>query len=176
MKQLLVFIAGLACICSCNTASEPATTTNTVDSAAMAKEAMLAKNKATALASVQGFNSHNVDDILKDAAAIVTDYGDGSGKSMSNMDSLRANLKAFITAFPDLKVETSVVLAEGNHVAIFEEWSGTFKADIMGMKATGKSFKLKDVDLLTFNDAGKITEHRSVQSNQTLFSQVMKKK
>ena len=176
MKQLLAFIALFALVYSCNNASEPATTTNAVDSVAMAKEAMLAKNKATALASVQGFNSRNVDDVLKDAAADLTDYGDGSGKPMKNMDSLKADLKAFINAFPDLKVETSVVLADGNHVAVFETWSGTFKADMMKMKATGKSFKLNDVDLFTFNDAGKITEHRNIQSNQALFSQVMKKK
>jgi hypothetical protein len=38
----------------------------------------------------------------------------------------------------------------------------------MGMKPTGKSFKVKDVDLFTFNDEGMITEHRSVQSGKTL--------
>jgi len=42
----------------------------------------------------------------------------------------------------------------------------------MGMKPTGKSYKLKDVDLFTFNDEGKITEHRSVQSMETMLSQV----
>ncbi len=40
------------------------------------------------------------------------------------------------------------------------------------MKATGKSFKAKDVDIFTFNDAGKITEHRSVQSMATLMQQL----
>ena len=47
--------------------------------------------------------------------------------------------------------------------------------EFMGMKPTGKSFKLKDVDLFTFNDAGKITEHRSVQSSQTYINQVEEK-
>jgi hypothetical protein len=37
----------------------------------------------------------------------------------------------------------------------------------MGIKPTGKSFKYRDVDLFTFNDAGQITEHRSVQSGKT---------
>ena len=50
--------------------------------------------------------------------------------------------------------------------------SGTFKAELMGMKPTGKSFKVKDVDIYTFNDDGKITEHRSVQSMATMLSQV----
>ena len=42
----------------------------------------------------------------------------------------------------------------------------------MGMKPTGKTFHVKDVDLFTFNDEGKITEHRSVQSLQTMMMQV----
>jgi hypothetical protein len=42
----------------------------------------------------------------------------------------------------------------------------------MGMKPTGKSFKVKDVDLFTFNDEGKITEHRSVQSGKTMMDMV----
>ncbi len=41
----------------------------------------------------------------------------------------------------------------------------------MGIKPTGKSYKVKDVDLFTFNDDGKITEHRSVQSSSTIMMQ-----
>jgi predicted ester cyclase len=42
----------------------------------------------------------------------------------------------------------------------------------MGMKATGKAFKIKDVDIFKFNDAGKIIEHRAVQSNETMARQL----
>jgi hypothetical protein len=42
----------------------------------------------------------------------------------------------------------------------------------MGMKPTNKSYKVKDVDLFTFNNEGKITEHHSVQSMQTMMTQV----
>jgi hypothetical protein len=42
----------------------------------------------------------------------------------------------------------------------------------LGMKPTGKSFKYRDVDLLTFNDADRITEHRSVQSGKTMMDMV----
>jgi hypothetical protein len=42
----------------------------------------------------------------------------------------------------------------------------------MGMKATGKSFKVNDVDIFKFNDAGKMIEHRNVQSNATVAAQV----
>jgi len=176
MKQLLAIIAAFVFFSSCNNTSQPVTTTSTVDSAAMAKEAMLAKNKATALASEQGFNTHDVDQIMKDAAPDAIDYGNGEGKPVKGSDSVKADLKRFFASFPDLKGENLVALADGNQVAVFGDWSGTFKNDMGKMKATGKSFKIKDVDILTFNDAGKITEHRSIQSSVTLMSQLMKKK
>ena len=40
------------------------------------------------------------------------------------------------------------------------------------MKPTGKSFKYRDADIFTFNDAGQITEHRSVQSGITLMDMI----
>jgi len=44
------------------------------------------------------------------------------------------------------------------------------------MKTKGKSFKVRDVDIFTFNSDGKITEHRNVQSFETMLNQLSKKK
>ncbi len=44
------------------------------------------------------------------------------------------------------------------------DWGGTFKNDLMGIKATGKPVKFKDVDIFKLNDEGKIIEHSSVQN------------
>ena len=46
------------------------------------------------------------------------------------------------------------------------------EGEMMGMKPTGKSFKMKDVDIYTFNDAGKVTEHRQAQSAQEVMMRV----
>jgi predicted ester cyclase len=131
------------------------------------------KNKATALASVMAVNAHDADGMLKESVADGVDYGDGSMPPTKGIDSIRAGIKAWFGAFPDVKGENFVVMSDdGTHVAVFADWSGTFKNDFMGMKATGKSYKLKDADIFTFNADGKITEHRSVQSNMVMASQV----
>lgn len=75
---------------------------------------------------------------------------------------------AWFAAIPDLKGDNIMAAADGDHVMVCGDWSGTWKNDFMGMKATGKSFKVKDVDIFKFNDAGKIIEHRSVQSHETM--------
>ncbi|MCB0543864.1 MAG: ester cyclase, partial [Saprospiraceae bacterium] len=47
-----------------------------------------------------------------------------------------------------------------------------WKNDLMGMKATGKSFKIIDVDIIEFNDAGKAVAHWSVQDPMVMMSQI----
>ena len=174
MKKLLALICFAAFIASCNSSSSTAMDNgkDSVVAAYAAKDSMLEKNKATALASVQAFSSGKLDDAFKDVAPDAVDYGDGSTKPVKGRDTIINMVKGFFTAFPDYKGENFMVVGEGNHVAVFADYSGTFKNPMMGMKPTGKSFKVKDVDLFTFNDAGKITEHRSVQSGQTMMSMV----
>ncbi len=94
------------------------------------------------------------------------------GKPMKGRDTIINMVKGFLSAFPDYKGENFMVVGDGNHVAVFADYSGTFKNPLMGMKPTGKSFKYRDVDIFTFNDAGQITEHRSVQSGKTLMDMI----
>jgi predicted ester cyclase len=133
---------------------------------------MLEKNKQTALASLQGVNDHNTDAVYQNATADVTDSGDGNGPAVKGIDSCKAYFKMFLAAFPDIKGKNFMAFADGNHVAVVGNWSGTFKGQMMGMKPTGKSFKFRDVDIFTFNDEGKITDHQNVQSMETIMSQI----
>ena len=173
---MFVLIGAAAIIAaSCNGGATNSSSPDSMSSAKMAADSMLEKNKATALAAVQGFVSENVDVAFKDVTQDAVDYGDGTGAPIKGLDSIKASAKMFMAAFPDLKAENLFAIADGNHVAVFSEWGGTFKAAMMGMKPTAKAFKVHDADLFTFNDAGKITEHRSVQETQNIMSKVMGK-
>jgi predicted ester cyclase len=81
-------------------------------------------------------------------------------------------LAAYLSAFPDLKAENTMYFADGNTVIVVADWSMTFKNDMMGMKATGKSTKYKDVDIFTFDDNGKVTSHRSIYPIGALMMQM----
>ena len=176
MKGFLIATAAFACIATaCNNGTSSTASSTTDTSSAMTSNSqtdMTEKNKETAIAADNAVNNHDADALLKDAAPDFTDYGDGSMPPVKGIDSNKKYFQMFITAFPDIKGENFMTVADGNHVAIFGDWSGTFKAELMGMKPTGKSFKVKDADIYTFNDEGKITEHRSIQSITTILSQV----
>ena len=175
MKHFFITTAVFACMataCNNNTSSSATATDTTSAMMSSPKTDMTEKNKQRAMAAIQAVVNHDADGLFKDAAPDFTDYNDGSMPPVKGIDSNKKFFQMFLTAFPDMKGENLTAIAEGNQVAVFGDWSGTFKGDLMGMKPTGKSAKWKDVDIFTFNDDGKFTEHRSIQSMTTILSQV----
>ncbi len=177
MRRLLIMLAAVCFIASgCNNPSGAASGEDTAKAAGAEKMRspgdMAEKNKSVAMASIQGFINHDANAVLKDAASDFVDYGDGSGPPVKGTDSCRAVIQSMFTAFPDIKGENLMALAEGDQVVVFGDWSGTFKGKLMNMEPSGKSFKIKDADLFTFNGNGQITSHRSIQAMSSMMMQV----
>lgn len=169
---LLVFAASLF-VAACNDANkEGGDIASGADTTKMTQEDKEERNKKIALASVEAINAHNPDGVLKDATPDAIDYGEGSMPPVKGIDSIKVGMKAFLDAFPDYKGENLQAVADGDYVYVSGDWSGTFKKDMMGMKATGKSFKVKDVDIFKFNDEGKMTEHRAIVPWTVIMQQV----
>ncbi|MES2427152.1 MAG: ester cyclase [Bacteroidota bacterium] len=167
MKKIILSAAiAVLFLSACNQKAE--ITAKTIDTTAT----LLERNKQTALNSDLAFNKHDVEASVKDYAAGFVEYGNGSGKVMKNIDSIKTSTKEFFTAFPDFKGDDFHVFAAGDTVIITGVWTGTFKSEFMKIKPTGKSFKAPDADIFTFNKEGKITSHRNIQSNSTFFVQL----
>lgn len=169
---LLATATSVLLLCGCGSYSSSSESPNADSSAPDSQESKEERNKKVVMASMEAMGKGDVDAMLKDAAPDAVDYNDGSMPPMKVNDSLKAMLKGFMTAFPDYKMTNVEYFADGNKVLVYYECSGTWKADMMGMKATGKEFKSRDVEIFTFNDEGKVTEHRSVQSSAGMFAQV----
>lgn len=168
MNKLLLSAGILLFLAGCNQESaHDSTNSPHADSSALTAETSPEqkeeRNKEIALASVKAVETGNMETVLKDLKADATDYGDGMGPVINNKDTLTAWLKSYSASFPDWKGENLMAVADGDYVFIYGDWSGTFKKDFMGIKATGKSYKMKDVDIFKFNDKGEIIEHRSIQ-------------
>ena len=179
MKKTFLILCVMGVLTACNNSGSSAdnkkdTSANSTMSTAPSTETKAERNRQTALAAVQAINSHDINNGFKDMTADAVDYGDGSGKPMKNLDSVKAIVGEYLKAFPDFKGDNAEAFsnADGSKVIVVGEYSGTFKGDFMGMKHTGKSFKYWDGDLFTFNDDGKITSHRSIQSNMTMMAQI----
>jgi ketosteroid isomerase-like protein len=121
------------------------------------------RNKAIVKESFEAMEKGDVNGVMKNAAPDFRDYGDGSMGSMG-LDSSKAMMSEWLGSLTDYKIENEEYYADGNKVLVYADYSGTWTKDMMGMKASGKAFKTKDVDIFTLNDEGKVTEHRNVQN------------
>ncbi|MCB9306444.1 MAG: ester cyclase [Lewinellaceae bacterium] len=129
-----------------------------------------AQNKETALKAIESLNNKDFDGFGSMLADNFTEYAgpepvEGKAKALEG-------IKEYFGAFPDMHIEVSKSVSEGKTVMVLSTVTGTWKNDLMGMKATGKSFKIIDVDIIEFNDAGKAVAHWSVQDPMVMMSQI----
>ncbi len=168
MKKLLIFFCcSTLLLAACNSAPDnekAVTDSTTMASTNNSEESKEERNKQVAMECVRAVMNNNADEASKNLDPNAVDYYDGSGPPVRGIDSIKAGMKMFMSNMENYKGENLEAVADGNKVFIYGDWSGKFKGDFMGMKVAGKKFKAKDVDIFTFNDAGKMTEHRSVQS------------
>ncbi len=138
------------------------------DGATMAQQ----RNKRTAWRFEANLMAGKVDSMYADCAPNFAEYGTGNSDTTKNIDSVKADIKDFMTIFPDIKGSNLVTLAHGDSVVVLATWRGTFKNAAGGVQPTGRSFKVDDADIFTFDQKGQITSHKSLQSVNTFFYQV----
>lgn len=80
-------------------------------------------------------------------------------------------IKEQITAFPDWHISVDYWLQQGNTHIVKWTLEGTHTGEYLGVKATGKRFKITDVDIETIVD-GKITEHDGAEDMLSLLQQI----
>ena len=89
------------------------------------------------------------------------DYVNHSSSDQRGPASIREFVKAMRTAFPDLRVNVEILLEQGDRVAWRRTHRGTFKADFIGMKATGRELVWYSVSISRLKD-GRIVEEWGV--------------
>jgi len=78
-------------------------------------------------------------------SADYVDHADGA----HGVEPLKLRLRAFVAAFPDLRVEVEDVVSEGERFASRTTTTGTHGGDLMGVPATGRRISVSAVDLGT---------------------------
>ena len=63
------------------------------------------------------------------------------------------------TAFPDMSRSIEDMVAEGDRVAFRSTLHGTHRGEFLGIPATGKQVALPGIDIIRFDDDGKMVEH-----------------
>ena len=58
----------------------------------------------------------------------------------------------FLAAFPDLRNEIELILAEDDLVAAHQRWTGTHKGEFLGVEATGRRVEFTSTAVLRIRD------------------------
>jgi len=97
-------------------------------------------------------------------------FGGSSGESMS-LEQMGPFLKEWYTAFPDLKHQLLNVMADGDYVAVQVRYTGTQRAEFMGIPPSGKKIDCKGMHVLKVA-GGKVAELHFVDDDLTMFNQL----
>ena len=96
-------------------------------------------------------------------------------EEMEGMPPGREGMKVFVgmmrSAFPDLRVETGAMIAEGDVVASRITMTGTHRGEFMGIAATGNTISVQAMDFLRFAD-GKAVEYWGVTDQAAMMQQL----
>jgi len=84
---------------------------------------------------------------------------------------VKQSMNRFITAFPDLQVTITDIVAEGDKVAIWYSVQGTQTGEFEGIRATRKQARWSGADLFRI-EKGKIAECRFVDDSLGLLRQL----
>jgi predicted ester cyclase len=73
-------------------------------------------------------------------------------------DGLKENVKAYRSAFPDLKMDVLALIAEGNFVTTRWVARGTHLGPLLGMKGTGRSASITGINVGEFRNGKLIND------------------
>lgn len=102
---------------------------------------------------------------------VALDYDDhlpGQGRGRETLKRYFAGLRS---AFPDLRLPMTAVVAEGDHVAVLNAVRGTQRGEFLGRQASGKSVDVMAFQLYRMHD-GQLAEHWEVADFAALLRQL----
>ena len=101
-------------------------------------------------------NERRIDLVDEVYAADCVEHGP-FGMDAEGRDAVRAQLEAFLDAFPDFEATVEDVVAEEETVAMRVTLRGTHEGELMGIEPTGESFEVRNTVFTRIED-GKIAE------------------
>ena len=157
----VLFIVCLVLIAGCNTSP---------DSGSAGTMAVAAKYTGPTNKDVyEVFNTGNfakLDSIIAKDGIDHTSMGDIHG-----LDSIKASIKGFREAFPDIKMEAMEEAIQGDMIFTRCHFTGTNTGMMNGMPATNKKVDMIGVDVVKVKD-GKLYEHWGYNDNLEFFKQL----
>jgi len=116
-------------------------------------------------------NSHNLAGLKSFVTTDFIDHNPSPGHTGKGLDDLTAQLNEFLTAFPDLRVTTDLMVAEDDKFVTYLTLTGTNSGPFGNMPATNKPVKFNGVDIVQIKDE-KASERWGVTDDMSMLTQM----
>jgi len=126
----------------------------------------LEMNKALVRRFIESYNERKLDLIDEFVSPDYIDHGKKIGR-----EGLKQLIAIGVKAFPDWYETVEDIIAEGDKVWVRLSYTGTNKAEFMGLDPTGKKIKSSAVDIYRIVN-GKLAEYWNVTDNINIFKQI----
>ena len=120
---------------------------------------MTPKNPQTALAQVEAFNRRDLDAQVSGYADTFTMSDHARGITLRSKEELKSWMREWIGASSDANVNVVEAIDAGDVVVSVLEMEGTNDGPMGPMPASGRRFKTRGVQILHFDEEGRIVAH-----------------
>lgn len=133
---------------------------------------MTTKNVQTALAQVDAFNERDLDAQVSSYADRFTMTDHARGTTLKSRDEVKSWMEEWISASSDGKVSVVEVIDAGDVVVSILEMEGTNDGPMGPMPASGRSFSTRGVQILHFDEEGRIVAHDNFFDQLSILTQL----
>ena len=99
----------------------------------------------------------------------LVDHSPMFGRNAFERDNLIEAATTFRAAFPDVRINTMHIVAEGDRVVVHEIVTGTNTGAFHGLAATGRRMRVQAIHVLRF-DGGRVAEHWSTRELDSMIA------
>jgi steroid delta-isomerase-like uncharacterized protein len=128
------------------------------------------RNEEIVRQAIQAFNDRDLDRFFSLHTEDATSHEVYFPEPLERNE-FRAFLEEFLEAYPDARIETQNMVAQGNQVAIENVFTATFLKPLKGVQPTGKSFTIREGVFFELKD-GKIHRARIYLDQKTAEEQL----
>lgn len=129
------------------------------------------ENKAVVDRFINELISNDRRELIEELIAKDYVYRDGSGEEYRGREGFREVLDTYRNAFPDLDLEVTKMVAEGDVVATWYTFGGTHRGELEGIQPTDRNVSSTSVQFVTVRD-GQIAEEWDLVDQLTLLQKL----
>lgn len=116
-------------------------------------------------------NDHDLDRVVACMADDFRDHERTIPDAPPGREGARQAFEAFLTAFPDLRMDVEDIICEGDRCACRIHMHGTHEGELMGIPASRKPVDVETFDILRIRD-GHIVEHWGLTDDMLMMQQM----